>query len=542
MKIEHLWRISIIQMPNKLLKKSNFTVEVFLYDSDIFFRKQMENFHPWLQPQVLRIFMANQQGFQQPAQPFNLNNFNNFHNINNFLVNPIPNPGFNFLRRNFEGMNRENAIFVDSDSDDDVQELPNLPVIQQVEPPPPPLPRKIVSLDLFDVEVPVFPEEFSNALDEALTLEPTISLGKCSRFLSVAVHTKNKIDNLVNRIILAGRDNFTAPSISFRADLEKIVANFFPKIYISEIRKAIAQNGNDLLNIYLFMSPNIEIFKQMKNSRTRLRLVKINDIVVTMQVIKFANRLKEEHEKVNKQKRFEEAEKKHELIECQCCCCEKLFEDMVQCPEGHLFCKECLERSIETLIGEGRSDVKCLSHFGCNESIPMCELERAVNPKALQRLFITESQNAVAVVNLPGLVKCHKCGFEATMDGSGVFHCPECNHDTCPGCGEPAHPGMSCEAMKKIDKDRFVEEKMNEAVIRVCPRCHAQFMKEDGCNKMECPRCHTWICYWCRKEIPKEVGYNHFWRQQGLCPPDKCPLWVQNETLHHIEAEQARDV
>jgi TRIAD3 protein (E3 ubiquitin-protein ligase RNF216) len=90
-----------------------------------------------------------------------------------------------------------------------------------------------------------------------------------------------------------------------------------------------------------------------------------------------------------------------------------------------------------------------------------------------------------------------------------------------------------------IDKERLIEEKMNEAVVRVCPRCTAQFMKEEGCNKMECPRCKVWICYWCRQEIPREVGYSHFWSASGACPPDKCPLWVTGERLHRLEAAKA---
>jgi TRIAD3 protein (E3 ubiquitin-protein ligase RNF216) len=77
-----------------------------------------------------------------------------------------------------------------------------------------------------------------------------------------------------------------------------------------------------------------------------------------------------------------------------------------------------------------------------------------------------------------------------------------------------------------MDADRYVEEQINEAVVRVCPKCKTQSIKEDGCNKMECPRCHTWTCYWCRKEIPREVG---------------CPLWVAEPTLHRLESMHAKE-
>jgi TRIAD3 protein (E3 ubiquitin-protein ligase RNF216) len=177
----------------------------------------------------------------------------------------------------------------------------------------------------------------------------------------------------------------------------------------------------------------------------------------------------------------------------------------------------------------------------CREHISMRELERTMPEPVLRRLFQTEVMNAVVNSDLQHLVKCHKCGFIAVFEAKGPMRCPECKAHTCSGCGaEHPHDGKTCEQMKAIDKNRLVEEKMSDAVIRICPRCDAQFMKEEGCNKMECPRCHTWICYFCRQVIPKEVGYKHFWRHTAPCPPGRCPLWISNEILHDIEAQKAR--
>jgi TRIAD3 protein (E3 ubiquitin-protein ligase RNF216) len=87
------------------------------------------------------------------------------------------------------------------------------------------------------------------------------------------------------------------------------------------------------------------------------------------------------------------------------------------------------------------------------------------------------------------------------------------------------------------DPTVLIQAKMNEALVRICPNCKAQFMKELGCNRMECPRCHTWFCYYCRQLIPKEVGYAHFWRGKGKKPSGACPLFINTRKFNKLEVE-----
>ena len=65
-----------------------------------------------------------------------------------------------------------------------------------------------------------------------------------------------------------------------------------------------------------------------------------------------------EKDQKRKQK-FEDAKRNQNLLECTCCYVDELLdEDMLTCPEGHMFCKECVKRFAETTV---KSDTELFS-------------------------------------------------------------------------------------------------------------------------------------------------------------------------------------
>jgi hypothetical protein len=54
---------------------------------------------------------------------------------------------------------------------------------------------------------------------------------------------------------------------------------------------------------------------------------------------------------------------------------------------------------------------------------------------------------------------------------------------------------------------------------------------------LDCPRCKNAICYLCRKDVTAE-GYEHFWSSPKPCPPDRCPLWTNDDVVQRIEMEK----
>lgn len=476
--------------------------------------------------------------------------------------------------RNYRQQNRvyhNEPIYIESSSDDEEEQnvdrglfafanfipdflLPRFQAFRQFEnpirmmqtpeppKPAPPLPKRTCSALGMEFTIPIIPEQAVKLIENALKLAPEMDFAKASAFLNLVIQTNKYPDDIVDRLVLSANDPRQGISAQFQSESLNVLFNYFNNVSQTSLRSAFTQNKKRIFNtIEQLTSHPLQV---MRSLRAKKGSMVITDCFVAYDIMLFEKRELEKKAKEDAEAKelqeIEEARANGSLIECSCCFCEVPFDRCLQCPEGHVFCKNCVMKMIETTISEGRSSVKCPAMDGCGLDIPMSQLERAIPEKTLQRLFQTEAMNDVIKSGLPNLVKCANCGFIVEFLGSSNMRCPQCQKETCSKCGLLAHPGKTCEEAKAVDPDKIVEEKMNDAIIRVCPKCHTPFMKDEGCNKMVCPRCQTWICYWCRQVIPKNVGYDHFWREAGPCPPDRCPLWVENKQLHIIEAAKAK--
>ena len=96
--------------------------------------------------------------------------------------------------------------------------------------------------------------------------------------------------------------------------------------------------------------------------------------------------------------------------------------------------------------------------------------------------------------------------------------------------------------MEKKDEEearKRIEEQLSEAMIRTCWKCQTKYFKEEGCNKMTCPKptCGAKMCYLCKQPVK---DYTHFYGQGGAPTATKtCPLWTDNKRLHEQEIAQA---
>ena len=251
---------------------------------------------------------------------------------------------------------------------------------------------------------------------------------------------------------------------------------------------------------------------------------------------------------INKQQYLDEGE----LIECGCCFGEFPFEEIVQCSDGHLFCKECLHGyAKEIIFGSAMASAR-LSCMGedCDQPFPYNQLEKCLTKDEIDKYQSRLQEDCLAKVDIPNFYQCEFCEFGAIIpEGQKVFACvnPKCLKEWCIECKEDwkDHFGKKCNEVEKKSQTNLrlsYEERMTMAKVRKCAKCSLTFTKLDGCNKMTC-RCGTTQCYVCRKSA---INYNHFCRHprdpgQKCRSCVACSLWTDPTEDDELAIKQLQE-
>ncbi|KAI0083599.1 hypothetical protein BDY19DRAFT_1031916 [Irpex rosettiformis] len=231
-------------------------------------------------------------------------------------------------------------------------------------------------------------------------------------------------------------------------------------------------------------------------------------------------------------------------IECACCFSEYPIRKVVQCPDAHLFCRDCMSSYCETKLGEHDINIICMDQSGCKLAFTEEELKKVLSGKLLELYYRVKQRKEIEAAGVENLAECPFCDYKVIIENpeERLFRCArdECGVVSCRACKKPDHLPKNCEEAetdKKLDARHTVEEAMTQALIRSCPNpgCDKVFTKEAGCNKMTCTNCRTMSCYVCRKVIK---GYEHFNQAPGnsrITDATKCPLWDTNPDQRHAD-------
>lgn len=161
--------------------------------------------------------------------------------------------------------------------------------------------------------------------------------------------------------------------------------------------------------------------------------------------------------------------------------------------------------------------LQCFDVSGCQAPFARSELKEVLGSSIMEKLDSLQQEDEIRNAELEGLEDCPFCSYKVVLppvEEDKEFRCENtsCRVVSCRLCKEKSHIPMSCEENKNdkgLSERHQVEEAMSQALIRKCPKCQVQIVKEYGCNKMQCTKCGTMMCYSCQKDITRE-SYNHF--------------------------------
>eukprot|EP01137_Pigoraptor_chileana_P012307 Opistho-2@64559 len=237
-------------------------------------------------------------------------------------------------------------------------------------------------------------------------------------------------------------------------------------------------------------------------------------------------------------RRTEELLSKGEFT-CEVCYADKPGAQCFQFAEcRHIYCRECVSMFFTTQINDGLvTRLRCPS-TGCTSIAAPHDVKSLVTPDLYQkydRLLLQQTLNEMGCVYTCPRKACQSvvlCEKEQSM-----AVCGSCGHAFCNLCDHAWHGVSPClgaltgvlelyakagrEERARLEK-RYGAKRLREALedretrtwmtenSKPCPSCRTAIEKNDGCNKMECTKCHAYFCWLCMRLVNKSKPYEHY--------------------------------
>ncbi|KAJ6666668.1 hypothetical protein lerEdw1_020392 [Lerista edwardsae] len=226
-----------------------------------------------------------------------------------------------------------------------------------------------------------------------------------------------------------------------------------------------------------------------------------------------------------------------ETTVCEICMCNiSVFEDPVDMPCGHEFCRACWEAFLNMKIQEGEAHNIFCPAYDCFQLVPV-EIIESVVSKEMDKRYLQFDIKAF-VENNPSIKWCPTPACERAVrltrqgsntSGSETLSFPllrapavDCGkgHLFCWECLGEAHEPCDCETWKnwlqKISEMKpeelvGVSEAYEDAAnclwlltnSKPCANCKSPIQKNEGCNHMQCAKCKYDFCWICLEEWKK---------------------------------------
>ena len=148
---------------------------------------------------------------------------------------------------------------------------------------------------------------------------------------------------------------------------------------------------------------------------------------------------------------------------------------MVECREGHQFCRECLKRLFETALGDQKAvsrvhfqgvisssdstvhpqPVHCMDGSGCKALFSDREMEKVLVPRMANSYLALIQRKELEAAGIENLETCPSCEFAIVIENEEekLFRCqhPECEMVSCRACKKPVRGWTNCAAIQLAD-------------------------------------------------------------------------------------------
>uniref|UniRef100_A0AC34Q098 RING-type domain-containing protein n=1 Tax=Panagrolaimus sp. JU765 TaxID=591449 RepID=A0AC34Q098_9BILA len=204
----------------------------------------------------------------------------------------------------------------------------------------------------------------------------------------------------------------------------------------------------------------------------------------------------------------------------------------------HRICENCIKQLAKSALTDAPL---AFNGIGLPCCVPKCgnvflmsEFENYLDEKVRRVLMSRMQRESILAANMDDLVICPDCSAMNIVDPCEIYYDCVCGRRRCRNCPriyDEIHAKYTCKEMYSRGK---IESKLSKVVVRQCPRCHLQFVKSAGCNKMIC-RCGKMQCYLCRASITD--SRSHFCSCGDDINDGPCK-WCNKICVLHCDADE----
>lgn len=235
---------------------------------------------------------------------------------------------------------------------------------------------------------------------------------------------------------------------------------------------------------------------------------------------------------------------------------------------NHHVCRNCLTCHCQLLVKEGTVQHLTCPMYKCKSTIPHYVLKKVLTADEFSRYESLALQKALEVMgDITWCPRCNNAVIQEPEQGLNLAHCLVCRFSFCTECMESWHQGENCKInddMKRQKKETEVKKqeveesekirmellrqrktdyrlslKYIKSMAKKCPVCKSPIMKIDGCNKVVCTICGSFMCWACEQKIN---GYDHFTDNSTCSTFDLQPQLTDNADLPEHVVKQPQVV